>query len=238
MAFSGAISRQINPNQRLNTATIRPNAWLLIVRLLESSRIQIIMTRLRLVLLATTALTAMHFASSVSHAQGAPIVVAQAKEELGPDGKPKQPPKAAPPPARPATPPPPPAARPAAAPACCAPIAAARSVASSSRGQAGGPPATTASSSEARDAPTAPSGGSARASHRGAPGGRASNLNASRGRPAARGTPRARRTAWHAAAGRPAARRTTPGHPSGHDATGGRYAQRRTCHATPRPHAA
>ena len=59
------------------------------------------MTKLRLVLLATTALTAMHFASSVSHAQGAPTVVAQAREEVGPDGKPKQPPKAAPPPARP-----------------------------------------------------------------------------------------------------------------------------------------
>src|ERR1700754_2461038 len=78
--------------------------------------IQTIMTKLRLVLLATTALTAMQFASTTSHAQSAPIVVAQAKEELGPDGKPKQPPKGAQPPAKgppaapvkPAAPPPPP----------------------------------------------------------------------------------------------------------------------------------
>src|SRR5271156_1564665 len=78
---------------------------------------KIIMTKLRLVLLATSALTAMQFASNASHAQSAPIVVAQAKEELGPDGKPKQPPKGAPPkaappaaapPPRPAPPPPPP----------------------------------------------------------------------------------------------------------------------------------
>ncbi|MDP3693024.1 hypothetical protein, partial [Bradyrhizobium sp.] len=48
-----------------------------------------IMTHLRLVLLATTALTAMQFAAPSSHAQTAPIVVAQAKDELGPDGKPK-----------------------------------------------------------------------------------------------------------------------------------------------------
>ncbi|UPJ88377.1 OmpA family protein [Bradyrhizobium sp. 183] len=87
------------------------------------------MTNLRFVLLATTALTAMQFASSASHAQGAPpLVVAQAQpQEIGPDGKPKQPPKgppaAAPPaaPARPAAPPPaaapphPPAAPPPAA---------------------------------------------------------------------------------------------------------------------------
>src|ERR1700678_3359442 len=68
-----------------------------------------IMTKLRLLLLATTALTAMHFASTPSHAQTTPQVMAQAKEELGPDGKPKQPPKqppkAGPPPARPAAPP-------------------------------------------------------------------------------------------------------------------------------------
>ncbi len=51
------------------------------------------MTHLRLVLLATTALTAMQFASSASHAQTASIVVAQAREELGPDGKPKAPAK-------------------------------------------------------------------------------------------------------------------------------------------------
>ncbi|QIO30577.1 OmpA family protein [Bradyrhizobium sp. 1(2017)] len=87
------------------------------------------MTNLRFVLLATTALTAMQFASSASHAQSAPpLVVAQAQpQETGPDGKPKQPPKgppaAAPPaaPARPAAPPPaaapprPPAAPPPAA---------------------------------------------------------------------------------------------------------------------------
>ncbi|QQN64528.1 OmpA family protein [Bradyrhizobium diazoefficiens] len=68
------------------------------------------MTNLRFVLLATTALTAMQFASSASHAQSAPLVVAQAQPETGPDGKPKQPPKEAPkgppPAARPATPPP------------------------------------------------------------------------------------------------------------------------------------
>jgi len=65
------------------------------------------MIHLRLVLLATTALTVMQFASTASHAQTAPIVVAQAKEELGPDGKPKQPPKGAPPKAAPAKPAPP-----------------------------------------------------------------------------------------------------------------------------------
>ena len=75
------------------------------------------MTKLRLVLLATTALTAMQFAGPASHAQTAPLVVAQAKDELGPDGKPKAPPKGAPPapkpPARPTPPqPPPPAAAP------------------------------------------------------------------------------------------------------------------------------
>src|ERR1700731_332398 len=75
---------------------------------------QTIMTQLRLLLLATTTLTAMHFGMTSSHAQTAPLVVAQAKEELGPDGKPKGPPKGAPPPAaapaRPAPPPPPPPA--------------------------------------------------------------------------------------------------------------------------------
>jgi len=81
------------------------------------------MKNLRLLLLATTALTALQFASVSSHAQSAPLVVAQAapKEELGPDGKPKQPPKGAPPkgaPPKPAPPPPPPPrpAPPAAAP--------------------------------------------------------------------------------------------------------------------------
>src|SRR5437764_12256502 len=76
---------------------------------------EIIMTKLRLVLLATTALTAMQFASSASHAQTAPLVVAQAKEELGPDGRPKAPPKGAPPAAQPPARPAPPAAPPPAA---------------------------------------------------------------------------------------------------------------------------
>ncbi|MGV7219851.1 hypothetical protein, partial [Bradyrhizobium sp. UFLA05-112] len=49
------------------------------------------MTQFRFVLLATTALTAMPFASSASHEQSAPIVIAQAQGEVGPDGKPKQP---------------------------------------------------------------------------------------------------------------------------------------------------
>src|SRR3954452_20939439 len=72
------------------------------------------MTNLRIVLLATTALTVTQLATFASHAQTAPLVVAQAKEELGPDGKPKAPPKGAPPPAAaPARPaPPPPAAAP------------------------------------------------------------------------------------------------------------------------------
>ncbi|MGY8669074.1 OmpA family protein [Bradyrhizobium sp. UFLA05-109] len=93
------------------------------------------MTQFRFVLLATTALTALPFASSTSHAQSAPIVIAQAQPqgEVGPDGKPKQPsreqPKAPPaqqpPAARPAptAPPPPPAApqRPSAPPPTAAP---------------------------------------------------------------------------------------------------------------------
>ena len=40
------------------------------------------MTNLRLVLLATTALTAMQFAASSSHAQTAPLVMAQAAAPL------------------------------------------------------------------------------------------------------------------------------------------------------------
>ncbi|HEX9470310.1 MAG TPA: OmpA family protein, partial [Bradyrhizobium sp.] len=100
------------------------------------------MTNLRLVLLATTALTVAQLGSTPSHAQTAPLVVAQAtpKEELGPDGKPKQPskeapkgapPKAAPPPAAAppkeapkAAPPPPPAAPPKEAPRPVPPAAA------------------------------------------------------------------------------------------------------------------
>ncbi|HXB79094.1 MAG TPA: OmpA family protein [Bradyrhizobium sp.] len=78
------------------------------------------MTKLSSLLLATTALSALQFTAPPSHAQTTPLVVAQAREEVGPDGKPKQPPKEAPkeapkaaPPARPAPPAaPPPAARP------------------------------------------------------------------------------------------------------------------------------
>ncbi|WP_080890901.1 OmpA family protein [Bradyrhizobium elkanii] len=86
------------------------------------------MTKLRLVLLATTALTVMQFATSASHAQTSPLVVAQAqpKEETGPDGKPKPRPERpapgapahpAPPAAAPHPQAPPPAAAPAAHPA-------------------------------------------------------------------------------------------------------------------------
>src|SRR5437763_14088006 len=94
---------------------MRPNVYLLIARTWQGFRgIQIIMTKLRFVLLATTALAEMQLIASTSHAQDAPLIVAQ-REELGPDGKPKQrpaPPAAAPPAARPAPPPPPPAAAP------------------------------------------------------------------------------------------------------------------------------
>src|ERR1700684_4713851 len=91
------------------------------------------MTKLRLALLATTALTAMQLTSLPSHAQTAPLVVAQAQNEVGPDGKPKPPPKGAPPahpappkaapPPHPAAPPPPPPAapKPAAPPAAAPP---------------------------------------------------------------------------------------------------------------------
>ena len=58
------------------------------------------MTNLRLVLLATTALTAMQLHRSPSHAQTAPLVVAQAAQRRSwvRTAKPKQPPKGAPPP--------------------------------------------------------------------------------------------------------------------------------------------
>src|ERR1700760_2878862 len=89
--------------------------------------IEIIMTKLRLVLLATTALSATQLASTVSHAQSAPLVVAQAPvegEKKGPPPKGAPPPTAAPvrpapvapaapPPPRPAPPPPPAPAAPA-----------------------------------------------------------------------------------------------------------------------------
>src|ERR1700755_2193387 len=107
------MSCEIYANQPLNPATIRPNAWSLIACLQHLPGIPHTITKPRLVRRATTALTAMQFASSVAHAQSAPIVVAQAKEELGPDGKPKQPPKGPPPAANPPAPPPPAAKPPA-----------------------------------------------------------------------------------------------------------------------------
>src|ERR1700754_533388 len=81
------------------------------------------MTNLRLVLLATTALTAAQFATLPLHAQTAPVLMAQAGPPAGEskEAPPKQPPKAAPPrpgppgaapPPRPAPPPAPPAAAP------------------------------------------------------------------------------------------------------------------------------
>src|SRR5450631_1198042 len=95
------------------------------------------MTNLRLMLLATSALTATQFTGLPSHAQTAPQVMAQAGGEVGPDGKPKAPPKGAPAPVRPAppaaappppprpAPPPPPAAAPPPRPAPPPPPAAA-----------------------------------------------------------------------------------------------------------------
>src|ERR1700754_4229897 len=81
------------------------------------------MTNLRLVLLATTALTAAQFATLPSHAQTAPVLMAQAGPPAGEskEAPPKQPQKAPPPrpgppgaapPPRPAPPPAPPAAAP------------------------------------------------------------------------------------------------------------------------------
>ncbi|HTO63345.1 MAG TPA: OmpA family protein [Bradyrhizobium sp.] len=72
------------------------------------------MTRIRFVLLATTALTATSIASTASFAQAASVVVAQAGQppgEVGPDGKPRQPPKGGQP-QPPGRPPAPPAAQP------------------------------------------------------------------------------------------------------------------------------
>ena len=86
------------------------------------------MTNLRILLLATTALTATQLATSASHAQTAPLVVAQAREEGAPGAKKEAPPKGAPPPAAapkaPAPPPPPgrctsTSSSPSAATACC-----------------------------------------------------------------------------------------------------------------------
>ena len=61
------------------------------------------MTNLRILLLATTALTATQLANSASHAQTAPLVVAQAKDEAPPGAK-KEAPKGAPPAAAPKAP--------------------------------------------------------------------------------------------------------------------------------------
>ncbi|MDO9298507.1 MAG: OmpA family protein, partial [Bradyrhizobium sp.] len=94
----------------MQAATIRPNAYSLIAHLVSIPRGSNHMTHLRLVLLATTALTAMQFAAPSSYAQTAPIVVAQADKDVGPDGKPK--PKPAPPAAAPRPAAPPPAAAP------------------------------------------------------------------------------------------------------------------------------
>ncbi|MDU6464458.1 MAG: OmpA family protein, partial [Bradyrhizobium sp.] len=83
------------------------------------------MSKLRVLLLATTALSAMQLTSSGSYAQGTPMVVAQGSGggEVGPDGRPKQQPQGQPqrpgpgaPPPHQAAPPPPPAPPPAAAP--------------------------------------------------------------------------------------------------------------------------
>ena len=76
------------------------------------------MRKLRLVLLATTTLTAMQFVAIASRAQSAPTVVAQTEKEKEEKEKAKQPPKAAPqqPPAAPKGAPPPPPAPPKAAP--------------------------------------------------------------------------------------------------------------------------
>src|ERR1700736_2902929 len=120
---------EINPSPPLRGATIRPNVYSLIARpslkILRGTLTT--MTKLRLVLLATTALTAMQFATPPSHAQTAPLVVAQAKKDIGPDEKPKAPPKEAPrraPPAAAPHPAPPAAAPPQPRPAPPPPAAA------------------------------------------------------------------------------------------------------------------
>ncbi|MBS0528616.1 MAG: OmpA family protein [Proteobacteria bacterium] len=61
------------------------------------------MTNLRLMLLATSALTLAPLMTTPSHAQSAPVTLAQAapSAETGPDGKPKAPPKGPPPKAAP-----------------------------------------------------------------------------------------------------------------------------------------
>ncbi|HXI08579.1 MAG TPA: hypothetical protein VNJ49_19885, partial [Bradyrhizobium sp.] len=103
---------------------MRPNRWQLIDRAepfgaknLPGNKIT--MTNFRLALLATTALTAMQFASVPSWAQPDSIVVAQAQPA---DSDKKPPAKGPPPAAAPARPAPPPAAPPPAA-ATAAPVA-------------------------------------------------------------------------------------------------------------------
>src|ERR1700761_5965721 len=128
------MSSEINTNQHSWAATIRPNAWLFIARLqnLPSCRDPHQMTKLRLVLLATTALPALQFASTAAHAQSAPMqsapmVVAQQQDETKGHEKEKgAPPKGGQPPAKgapgapqaphPTAPPPPQAPHPAAPP--------------------------------------------------------------------------------------------------------------------------
>ncbi|MBR1321226.1 OmpA family protein, partial [Bradyrhizobium sp. U87765 SZCCT0109] len=81
------------------------------------------MKTLRLALLATTAMSIVPIATTLVHAQTAPMIVAQqqapeGEKKPGPGEPPKAPPKAAPPAAHPAPPPPPPpAAHPPAPPA-------------------------------------------------------------------------------------------------------------------------
>src|SRR5829696_5459864 len=80
------------------------------------------MTNLRILLLATTALTATQLATSASHAQTAPVVMAQAKDgDTAPPGARKEAPKGAPPPPPPAAAPPRPAAPPPPPPAAAPP---------------------------------------------------------------------------------------------------------------------
>src|SRR5258707_7165306 len=152
------------------------------------------MTNLRLVLLATTALTAMQFAASSSHAQTAPLVVAQAAPEAGkekeappPKGAPARPaPPAAAPPPRPAPPAaaPPPPPRPAPPPPPASPGT------GTPPAPRGGPPPGTATPNAAPGAPSAAPGAPSAAP--GAPS-------------AAPGTPRAAPGAPSAAPGAPSA---------------------------------
>jgi OmpA-OmpF porin, OOP family len=89
-----------NPAQRLfvdRHCSLRPTSLSLVFNIFPGT--QTIMTKLRLVLLATTTLTVMHVASAPSHAQTAPLVMAQATTEPGREGK--QPPAKGAPPSHP-----------------------------------------------------------------------------------------------------------------------------------------